>query len=127
MSHPAIARLQLLQQKHWLWRAALILSVIVISWLATSNQGQALPSTGWDKANHTLAFLQITLLMRLGWPLLPVKTLITLILSYGVFIELVQAWLPHRHLSGLDLVADMVGIALGLLVWLGYRRWQTQP
>jgi VanZ family protein len=49
------------------------------------------------------------------------------LLAYGLFIEVVQSWLPSRHADVLDLVADAVGIALGLLLLSRLRRRWPRP
>ena len=37
--------------------------------------------------------------------------------SYGLFIELYQIALPHRHFSVLDLAVDCLGIAVALILF----------
>ena len=54
-----------------LWRVLFALSVLAILVLATADTRFPLPSTPSDKLNHLLAFLELTLLARLGWPFLP--------------------------------------------------------
>lgn len=112
-----------------LWRALLALLLAVITWLALSPAPPKTVDTGWDKANHLLAFasLAFTAVWALwqrprqwGW-------LVLALLAYGVFIEIAQSFLPPREADWHDVVADGVGIALGLLAawpvtWLGDRK-----
>jgi VanZ family protein len=87
-----------------------------------------------DKLLHAVAYLVLgTLSLRaahggLGelrvWPTL-LGLLLTLV--YGVVDEWHQAWVPGRHSSGLDFLADAVGAGLsvpvaGLLGGLGRNR-----
>lgn len=110
-----------------LWRLCLVVSVIVILYLATSSQPYQVPSSPNDKVNHLIAFLELALLARLGWPRLGVMHLVPPLLGYGFAIELIQALLPYREFSLADMVADTVGIGIGLLPWPGIQRISTAP
>lgn len=78
-------------------------------------------STGWDKANHLLAFFTLGILARLAFS----KSLATLagaLLFYGGLIEILQSFAPNRSAEWVDLLADATGIAIGFgLYWLGRR------
>lgn len=103
--------------KRPLWRGALALSVVVIFMLATTSSPYPIPSAPSDKVNHLLAFLELTLLARLGWPRARLAPVILALASYGLAIELVQTQLEHRTFSVADMLADAAGIGLGLLLW----------
>ena len=70
----------------------------------------------WDKGNHALAFMVLTVLTGLGWPRLSSTSLLLIMVVAGVAIELVQG-LPviGRDVDVLDVVADVAGTLLGLL------------
>jgi VanZ family protein len=72
-------------------------------------------STGWDKSNHALAFaaLAFTAVWAL-WPRRAWWVLAAALLAYGGAIEIAQSLLPPRTAEWGDLLADGVGIALGL-------------
>lgn len=107
-----------------LFRTATLGWAIIIGWLAFR------PSTGlegglpWDKANHAVAFVVLTLLAGRGWPGRSRTALVLIMLAAGAGIELVQG-LPQigRDADVWDVVADAVGIAGGLagLAWLRRR------
>jgi VanZ family protein len=73
---------------------------------------QHLPSTGWDKANHALAF---AVLAVLGLPAYPARAAAVLLglLAFGALIELLQSLTGYRTTEWLDLVADGAGVAAG--------------
>ncbi|MDX1799368.1 MAG: VanZ family protein [Marinobacter sp.] len=104
------------------WRICLAISVVAILFLATTSEAYPIPSAPSDKVNHLIAFLELTLLVRLSWPRLPLGTVALSVLAFGMSIELIQAPLPYRDFSLWDLLADGVGIALGLAPWPGLRR-----
>jgi VanZ family protein len=109
-----------------LLRVALVFSLIAISYLAFTPL--EIPAVGSlnDKVSHILAFLYLALLWDFSWPesewsyrkALPM-------LGYGLFIEVVQAFLPHRFFSLLDLAADGLGLILYALIlpWLLRSQW----
>jgi len=46
------------------------------------------------------------------------------LLFYAVFIEFSQTFTPSRCAEWLDIVADAIGIALGLVLYAGYKKWE---
>lgn len=101
-------------------RVLLVLLLAVITLLALLPQQEISIGTGWDKLNHVLAFVVLGFLALVGssrgWAL-PLSGL----LAYGVALELLQGLTPGRVASLADIVADLVGLLLGLLA---YRCWQ---
>lgn len=98
-----------------LWRAILAISAVAIMYLATTSEPYPIPSSQYDKINHLMAFIQLTVVSRLAWPDLS-RTWIALgVLGFGLVIEITQAQLPYREFSLLDLAADGAGVAIGLL------------
>jgi VanZ family protein len=101
-----------------LWRLLLLALVLAVCWLAFSPAPPRSADTGWDKANHALAFAVLAVNAELAfWPL-PRRRLLSALalLAFGGFIELVQTQIATRTGEWLDLLADGCGIALGLLL-----------
>lgn len=97
-------------------RLAFPVAALAITALALTPGEQYPPSLmGWHVINHIAAFAVLSGLLRVGWPHLNVIALAGGLLAYGIVIELVQA-LPaiNRTTSLLDVMNDMIGIALGL-------------
>lgn len=81
---------------------------------------QELPvTTGWDKSNHVLAFFVLLALLDAGWPARALWQKLLVLLVYGIAIEGAQGFIPGRFASGLDMLADAIGLAL----YLGLRPW----
>ncbi len=72
-----------------------------------------MPSTGWDKSNHFLAFFVMTLLGGVAYPGRTALVL-TSLLAYGALIEVLQSFTPSRSAEWGDLLADAVGLLLRL-------------
>jgi VanZ family protein len=95
---------------HRRWAFALCLLAILA--LALMPVPDYLPSTGWDKANHALAFAVLAMLGCWSYPGRAAAVLLGLF-AYGGLIELLQALVPYRTAESLDLLADGVGLLVG--------------
>ena len=70
-----------------------------------------------DEWTHFLAFAVLTILLRLSYRITAVQTTLFLFL-YGVLIEILQYFTPNRCAETLDVAADMIGVAIGLLLYM---------
>lgn len=93
---------------------------VSVTTLALVPQDHAVITTGWDKANHVLAFFVLLGLLDSGYPSWPLwSRKVILLLAYGALIECLQGLLAERTLSLLDVVADL----MGLLAYSLCRPW----
>lgn len=103
------------------WACAVAVLVLSLAPVTTP-----MPSTGWDKTNHLLAFSTLALLGRGAYPGRMVAVLGGL-LAYGGLIEVLQSFTPDRSAEWADLLADGVGLLVGemlaRLVWRHVIRW----
>lgn len=97
------------------WRRAFAACLIVVLAMALAPAPIPLPSTGWDKANHVVAFTVLALLGCRSYPQRAIWVLSGL-LAYGGAIELLQAVTGLRTAEWLDLAADGAGISCGWLL-----------
>lgn len=100
-----------------LWRALLALLFVAITWLALVPDPPRGVSTGWDKTNHLLAFAALAFTGVWAQWRQPRQwaVLVVVLLAYGCGIEVAQGFLPPRSADAADVLADGLGIALGLL------------
>ncbi|MEM7386766.1 MAG: VanZ family protein [Verrucomicrobiota bacterium] len=117
----------------FLFRLGLVVASLAILYLATTPKDLRVLTHFYDKANHLAAFACLALLLDFSFPSTPFgRWKIITLLAYGILIECLQSFVPSRHFSLLDFVADGVGI----LVYCGVRpllkalpvlrrRWQT--
>ena len=92
------------------------IALFAIEYLATTSQSIPVVEHLWDKFNHFFAFLTLYVLLSNGFTTLKLFHKVLLLLLFGLQIEIVQSFLPQREFSLLDVVADSVGIALGVAV-----------
>jgi VanZ family protein len=104
-----------------MWRTAFILCVLSVLTLALLPDAAPLMlvSTGWDKANHVLAFFVLGMLGLRAFPGAAWRVAAGL-LGYGALIELLQGMTTWRTAEWQDLLPDLIGItaALGVLAVL---------
>jgi VanZ family protein len=103
------------------WRVALVVLLCVISVLALSPTPPREADLGWDKLNHLAAFGALAVTASLGFGRAWARVGVSL-LGYGALIEVVQAFIPNRSSDWDDLLADAVGIVLGLALAAGASR-----
>jgi VanZ family protein len=92
---------------------AFALTLMLVGYLSFGHIEQTPAANINDKVGHTTAFLCLAFLLDFARPrhawgaakLLP-------LLAYGLFIELVQHFLPYRTFSLWDLAADGLGLLL---------------
>ncbi|WP_034764709.1 VanZ family protein [Chrysiogenes arsenatis] len=98
--------------------------VIAITYLALTPHA-TIPSIDQanDKLKHILAFAFLACTTTLSWNW-SWKKVFFLLLFYGAAIELAQSGIAGRHASGYDIVADVVGIFVGLLLSTIFRKWR---
>jgi hypothetical protein len=101
-----------------------VLAVTVLVSLAVLfAPGDDVPSSppGVDKVVHLLLFAALAVAGR--WAGMRAGTLATVLVAYALGSEVVQAVAPLQRSGSLaDGFADLVGVALGLLVWAGISR-----
>jgi VanZ family protein len=100
------------------WRVLLVLMIGITCWFAFTPRPPGFDFKDADKVNHLLAFGAMTLAGCLSRPPTSRPWLVVLVgmLVFGLFIEAVQSQLPARTAEWGDVLADSVGMLIGLLV-----------
>lgn len=106
------------------WRVISLLLLVAVIGLALLPQPPMALSTGWDKANHALAFCALGFAWRLafpgGWVRWVAVALALLVLGGGI--EVAQSFVPGRQADAADLLADAIGGAAGLAMVAALER-----
>ena len=111
------------------WRAAFFLTLAAVAILSLWPGDEGPAGTGWDKADHVLAFIALAIMGRRGFPARPFVLLGLALLAYGGLIEILQGMTPDRHAEWADLAADGVGIVAGgaMAYWWRQHAKNTTP
>jgi VanZ family protein len=105
--------------------ALFVCVLVVVSYLALTPTPPKAADLGWDKLNHFSAFSTLTVLGALAWRRTPWRVALGL-LAYGGLIELLQTQVPGRAADWADLLADGIGILLGLAFLAALRRFSRR-
>ena len=100
------------------WSRALAVMVLALMPIVP----HIMPSTGWDKSNHMLAFAVLAVLGLWAYPGRMAVLLLGL-LAYGGLIEVLQSFTPDRFAEWADLLADVVGLLVGAVLASQLRRF----
>lgn len=103
-----IRRWTSLAQRRW----AFWLCLLAVLVMALMRPVQFMPTTGWDKSNHVLAFAVLAVLGCLSYPGRAARVVLG-IFAYGAFIEVLQSFTSYRSADLVDLFADTVGLGIG--------------
>lgn len=108
-------------------RAATLVIALVVAAIAMTPGSMGAPTLfGRDKLDHLSAFAAITLVARSGWPDQSRWLTAVIVLLYGVAIEFGQSLdFVGRTASVFDIMANMIGIALGLSVAWSLNRLRS--
>ena len=95
---------------------------VLITWLSL-RPGSGMPVVHWDKVAHVVTY---AVFAAMGYRLIRgargYAVLCLGIVAYSVLIEVAQALVPGRVMSGYDMVANAVGAAAGAsIMWYWYR------
>lgn len=97
---------------HTRWRWAFWVCALAVLVLSLMPIVPHMPSTGWDKSNHLLAFAVLAVLGLWAYPG-RMALLLLCLLAYGGLIEVLQSLTPDRFAEWADLLADALGLLLG--------------
>lgn len=98
-----------------LWRLVFILTITVVFILAVLPAQEVHIGFSYDKLNHIAAFFVLGVLTRFAWPGKGAALALLLLLGFGILIEVVQYY-EGRDASFLDVMADIIGLALAVVV-----------
>ena len=98
------------------FKIILVISVPIITILSIHEVNLESSTNFLDKALHFLCFTYLTLITWLSRFLSKDLHVYVIVLAYGILIEIVQRFLPHRSFEYLDIFADFVGIIAGIII-----------
>jgi len=99
-----------------IFRVMFYICIVSIEYLATTTREIEIVSSMWDKSNHFIAFFTLYILLTLGYKNMKLSVKVLSLMAFAVQIEIVQHFIDGRFFSLLDVVADFVGIILGIFV-----------
>ena len=110
-----------------IFQTAFFFTLCVIEYLATTTRHIVIVENMWDKSNHFLAFMTLFVLLSFAYQKLTTWQKVGLLFLYGIQIEIVQSFIPGRFFSLLDVVADMVGVGIGYILYRVLQGYISTP
>ena len=101
----------------YLFRLGLACAVLLIFYFTMTPTEYELAQSVNDKLMHAMAFLALSLLADFSFPRdkFSLKKICPII-AYGILIECVQYFVPYRSFSMLDIVGDIAGVVIYVLL-----------
>ncbi len=98
-------------------KAQFYILFFISTFFAFASLGDSLKSdTLNDKLLHMLGFIFLSISAYLSKNFTRQRHIFFFLVSYALFIEIIQFFLPYRNYSNLDLIADLIGIIFGLIL-----------
>lgn len=111
------------RQRVIIWRLIFFSALSAVMTLALLPTSGTQGFTGQDKLLHCITFAVLFLMACQGYPDQTYRKWLYLgLFFYGVSMELLQGQTAYRSMEILDLVADMLGVALGWLLLIFYTK-----
>jgi VanZ family protein len=96
---------------------ACVMGLAVASW----TPGQEMVRTGFDKLEHTTAYLMAGIAVLAAYPQKPPWLIAVLLGVYAGLLELGQMYIPGRHAALLDWLASCGGVVCACITVFFYR------
>ena len=101
---------------------------MLVIWRVSSVTAQSMPKTWlltWDKPIHMVEYFILGILAMKSMNSISYRTLmivVPLAILFGGLDEYLQSFISGRFSSGWDVLADTIGVIIGSLLVLGYRK-----
>ncbi len=103
------------------FKISLLICVVAIEYLATTTREIEIVSGMWDKSNHFFAFFVLYLLLSLSYKEMHLHIKVLWLMAFAMQIEIVQHFIEGRFFSLMDVVADAIGIVIGIASYRVYQ------
>lgn len=111
----------------WLFKVIFYFALVAGCYLAFSPVEGSFQAKFNDKALHFMGFFVMSLCAQLAHPTARFTILALGLISFGLLIELIQAYLPHRSFSLWDLAADAVGVGCYFIIFAKALKDKSAP
>ncbi len=110
-------------------RVCLVLEFLGIVYLSLKSPNGGVNVQLNDKVGHFIGYGVLSLNTFLVFGLKPQIKGILLIMGLvgmGAILEGLQGFVPGREVSGLDIVANSIGVAIGTALYFAWKRYQSR-
>jgi VanZ family protein len=110
-------------------RLLLLLEFLGIIYLSLKSPNGGVNVQLNDKVGHFMGYGVLSLNAFLVFGFKPIRKGILLVfglLGMGAILEGLQGFVPGREVSGLDIVANSIGVAIGTALYFAWKRYQSK-
>ncbi len=94
-----------------------VLYVLMITYFSLTPIEHKVSESIWDKASHFIAYLILFIIAKKVHTKFNYLTCAIICCIYSFSIECIQYFIPNRNFEGLDIIAGLLGIFLGVLIY----------
>ena len=94
-----------------------VIYVFIITYLSLTPIEHKGPVVIWDKAAHFTAYLLLAMFVRKVHIRFSYLTCVITCFSYSFVIECIQYFIPNRQFELLDMLANLLGAILGVVIY----------
>jgi VanZ family protein len=110
-------------------RLLLLLELLGIVYLSLKSPNGGVNVQINDKVGHFIGYGVLSLNTFLDFGFKPIRKGILLmigLLGMGAILEGLQGFVPGREVSGLDIVANSIGVVIGTALYFAWMRYQSK-
>ncbi len=93
------------------------LYVLIITYFSLTPIEHKISESIWDKAAHFIAYLFLVMIVKKVHIKFNYLTCIIICCSYSFIIECIQYFIPNRMFDILDMLANVLGTLLGVILY----------
>ncbi len=94
-----------------------VLYVFIITYFSLTPIEHKVSENVWDKASHFVAYLLLFMFVRKVHIRFNYLTCVVICCSYSFIIECIQYFIPDRQFDLLDMLANVLGVFLGVILY----------
>ena len=91
--------------------------ILIITYFSLTPLEHKIPVNIWDKASHFTAYLFLVMFVRRVHIRFSYLTCVITCFSYSFVIECIQYFIPNRQFELLDMLANLLGAILGVVIY----------
>ena len=93
-----------------------VLYVLVITYYSLTPTENIISDNRWDKVSHFFTYLILVILIKNVHIRLSYLTCILICCNYSFITECIQYYIPNRQLDVFDMLANLLGTVLGVII-----------
>ncbi len=94
-----------------------VIYVLIITYLSLTPIEHKISESIWDKASHFTAYLLLVIFIKRVHTRFNYLTCVITCFSYSFAIECIQYFIPNRQFDVLDMLANLLGMVLGVILY----------